>query len=95
MSQYLFSTHSAQRSTTELSLYDHHYLISGHLSEMPHFAQAELSSQYAHTDSLSFMHYLKAGRPSYAFLVFLASELSGSASLSNSRSAILSPIQSG
>ena len=45
------------------------------LKELLHFSLESLVSRYARTDSLTFMYYLKQGRPSFAFGTFIASPL--------------------
>ncbi|ESP01289.1 hypothetical protein LOTGIDRAFT_157467 [Lottia gigantea] len=53
---------------------------------LPYFSQPELVSQFAYAEKLRFTYYLKQGRPCYAFLSFLAEELSpGTSTLSNKR----------
>ncbi|KAL4227664.1 Spastic paraplegia 11 (autosomal recessive) [Mactra antiquata] len=43
--------------------------------DMPYFSQPLLVSQYGHVEQLRYNYYLKQGRPSFAFVTFLAEEL--------------------
>ena len=53
---------------------------------MPYFSQAQLVAQFAYSEKLRYTYYLKQGRPSFAFVTFLAEELtSGVQTVSNKR----------
>ncbi|XP_071844305.1 spatacsin-like isoform X3 [Apostichopus japonicus] len=39
--------------------------------EMPHFSHADLVKMFAYIESFSFTHYLRQGRPSFAFSAFI------------------------
>jgi spatacsin len=43
--------------------------------ELPHFSQKSLVKQYACKESLSFVYFLKQGRPTFAFCAYLHREL--------------------
>ncbi|XP_076102993.1 spatacsin-like isoform X1 [Mytilus galloprovincialis] len=40
--------------------------------EMPYFSQPDLVNKYGYTEKIRYMYYLKQGRPSFAFVSFLA-----------------------
>ncbi|CAC5394702.1 SPG11 [Mytilus coruscus] len=40
--------------------------------EMPYFSQPDLVTKYGYTEKIRYMYYLKQGRPSFAFVSFLA-----------------------
>ncbi|XP_038076708.1 spatacsin-like [Patiria miniata] len=46
-------------------------------TEMPHFSQQYLTGRYAYSETFRFTYYLYQGRPSFAYLAFLASQLQG------------------
>ncbi|XP_046337180.2 spatacsin-like isoform X1 [Haliotis rufescens] len=53
---------------------------------LPYFSQTDLVSQFAYSEKIRYMFYLKHGRPTYAFLSFLAEEIdSGATTISNKR----------
>ncbi|XP_033634267.1 spatacsin-like [Asterias rubens] len=54
-------------------------------TEMPHFSQAHLVSQYAYTEAFRFTYYLYQGRPSFAYLAFLTSQLQDGGTLTKKR----------
>lgn len=43
--------------------------------EFPHFSSEKLSAKYGHNVTLSYMYYLKQGRPSIAVNVFIVDQL--------------------
>ena len=62
------------------------FQISDAQTEMPYFSQAQLVSHFAYTEQLRYTYYLKQGRPSFAFVTFLAEELTnGAQTISNKR----------
>ncbi|XP_022104683.1 spatacsin-like isoform X2 [Acanthaster planci] len=54
-------------------------------TEMPHFSQQHLAERYAYTEAFRFTHYLYQGRPSFAYLAFLASQLQGGGTLTKKK----------
>lgn len=44
------------------------------MKEMPYFSHPELVARFGHSEQLKYTYYLKQGRPSFAFITFLAEE---------------------
>ncbi|XP_072050240.1 spatacsin-like [Amphiura filiformis] len=58
---------------------------SGKLTEMQHFSQPDLVCQFAYHEDFKFTYYLYQGRPSFAFVAFLASQLREDCTVSRRR----------
>jgi spatacsin len=39
---------------------------------MPYFSQTDMVTKYGYAEKIRYMYYLKQGRPSFAFVSFLA-----------------------
>ena len=47
-------------------------LVIGESSEMPHFSQKVLVDKFAHKETLTYVYFLKHGRPSFAYITYLS-----------------------
>ncbi|KAL4622742.1 spatacsin isoform X1 [Arapaima gigas] len=54
---------------------------SGDVSELPHFSCPLLVSQHALMENLHFLYYLRHGRPSFAFGIFLVQQMTSSGNI--------------
>lgn len=62
------------------------FFISESVRFLPYFSHGELVRRFAANEKLNFSYYLKRGRPTYAFLAFLADEIDqGTTTLSQKR----------
>ena len=48
------------------------YLFTDLSTDMPHFSQKNLVEKFGHKETLTYWYFLKHGRPSFAFLIFLS-----------------------
>lgn len=51
------------------------FLLSEYQGVLPYFSESDLVSKYAHMERIRYTYYLNQGRPSFAFVSFLAEEL--------------------
>ena len=49
-----------------------HFCFTESPKVMPYFSQTDMVTKHGYTEKIRYMYYLKQGRPSFAFVSFLA-----------------------